>query len=95
MRYISDARGKLIKEIKIPERPTSIVISNDDKTLYITSAGRCLVNIWSDIHFLFARRDRFTNWKEVTKNILQLRNGFFCIVVLNAVPYYKIGRQHY
>jgi len=27
------------KEIRTPERPTSIVISNDDKTLYITSAG--------------------------------------------------------
>jgi sugar lactone lactonase YvrE len=27
------------KEIKTPERPTSIVISNDDKMLYITSAG--------------------------------------------------------
>ena len=36
---VYDAQGKFIKEIKIPERPTSIVISNDDKTLYITSAG--------------------------------------------------------
>ena len=44
MRYISDARGKLIKEIKTPERPTSIVISNDDKTLYITSAGSLFSN---------------------------------------------------
>ena len=37
--YVYDAQGKFIKEIKTPERPTSIVISNDDKTLYITSAG--------------------------------------------------------
>lgn len=37
--YVYDAQGKFLKEIKTPERPTSIVISNDDKTLYITSAG--------------------------------------------------------
>ena len=41
--YVYDAQGKFIKEIKTPERPTSIVISNDDKTLYITSAG----SLWS------------------------------------------------
>jgi DNA-binding beta-propeller fold protein YncE len=37
--YVYDAEGKLVKEIKTPERPTSIVISNDGTTLYITSAG--------------------------------------------------------
>jgi len=37
--YVYDTQGKLLKEIKTPERPTSIVISNDDKTLYITSGG--------------------------------------------------------
>ncbi len=37
--YVYDAQGKFIKEIKTPERPTSIVISADDKILYITSAG--------------------------------------------------------
>jgi len=37
--YVYDAQGKFIKEIKTPERPTSIVISSDDKMLYITSAG--------------------------------------------------------
>ena len=37
--YVYDAQGKFIKEIKTPERPTSIVISSDDKILYITSAG--------------------------------------------------------
>ena len=37
--YVYNAQGKLLKEIKTPERPTSVVISNDDKTLYITSAG--------------------------------------------------------
>jgi len=36
--YVYDASGKLLREIKTPERPTSIVISNDDKTLYITGA---------------------------------------------------------
>ena len=36
--YVYDAPGKLLKEIKTPERPTSIVISSDDKTLYITGA---------------------------------------------------------
>jgi sugar lactone lactonase YvrE len=41
--YVYDAQGKFIKEIKTPERPTSIVMSNDDKTLYITSAG----SLWS------------------------------------------------
>ena len=37
--YVYDAQGRFLKEIKIPERPTSIVISSDDKTLFITSAG--------------------------------------------------------
>ena len=37
--YVYDAQGKLLRTIKTPERPTSIVISSDDKTLYITSAG--------------------------------------------------------
>lgn len=37
--YVYDAQGKFLKEIKTPERPTSIVISNDEKTLFITSAG--------------------------------------------------------
>jgi sugar lactone lactonase YvrE len=37
--YVYDTRGKFIKEIKTPERPTSIVISNDDKTLYVTSGS--------------------------------------------------------
>ena len=37
--YVYDAQGKFIKEIKTPERPTSIVISGDDRILYITSAG--------------------------------------------------------
>ena len=36
--YVYDASGKLLREIKTPERPTSIVINNDDKTLYVTSA---------------------------------------------------------
>jgi len=36
--YVYDASGKLLREIKTPERPTSIVISNDNKTLYITGA---------------------------------------------------------
>jgi hypothetical protein len=37
--YVYDGQGRFLKEIKTPERPTSIVISNDDKTLFITSAG--------------------------------------------------------
>ena len=37
--YVYDAQGRFLKEIKTPDRPTSIVISNDDKTLFITSAG--------------------------------------------------------
>jgi sugar lactone lactonase YvrE len=37
--YVYDAQGKFIKEIKTSERPTSIVISSDDKTMYVTSAG--------------------------------------------------------
>jgi hypothetical protein len=37
--YVYDAQGKFIKEIKTPERPTSVVISNDGKAIYFTSAG--------------------------------------------------------
>jgi hypothetical protein len=37
--YVYNAQAKLLKEIKTPERPTSVVISKDDKILYITSAG--------------------------------------------------------
>jgi len=37
--YAYDPQGRLIKEIKVPERPTAIVTSDDDKTLYIISAG--------------------------------------------------------
>ncbi len=36
--YVYDSSGKFLKEIKTPERPTSIVISNDNKILYITGA---------------------------------------------------------
>jgi hypothetical protein len=41
--YVYDAQGKFLKEIKTPERPTSVVISNDGKILYITSAN----SFWS------------------------------------------------
>jgi sugar lactone lactonase YvrE len=37
--YVYDASGKFLKEIKIPERPTSVMISNDNKILYITGAN--------------------------------------------------------
>lgn len=37
--YVYDASGKLLQEIKTPERPTTIVISSDNKTLYITGAN--------------------------------------------------------
>ena len=37
--YVYDAQGKFIKEIKTPERPTSVVISDDGNTIYYTSAG--------------------------------------------------------
>jgi len=37
--YVYDSHEKFIKEIKTSERPTSIVVSSDDKTMYITSAG--------------------------------------------------------
>ncbi|HEY5464805.1 MAG TPA: glycosyl hydrolase family 28-related protein [Hanamia sp.] len=37
--YMYNTSGKLQKEIKTPERPTSIVISSDNKTLYITGAN--------------------------------------------------------
>ena len=37
--YVYDAQGKFLKEIKTPERPTSIVIGNDGEAMYITSAG--------------------------------------------------------
>jgi hypothetical protein len=37
--YVYDASGKFLKQIKIPERPTSVIVSNDNKTLYVTSAN--------------------------------------------------------
>ena len=37
--YVYDSTGKLLKEIKTPERPTSIVLSSDENILYITSAN--------------------------------------------------------
>jgi hypothetical protein len=37
--YVYDALGRYVKEIKTPERPTSVIISSDDKTLFMTSAG--------------------------------------------------------
>jgi sugar lactone lactonase YvrE len=37
--YVYDVQGKFIKEIKTPERPTSIIISSDNKIMYVTSAG--------------------------------------------------------
>jgi sugar lactone lactonase YvrE len=37
--YVYDASGKLKKVIKTPERPSSIVINKDNKTLYIVSAN--------------------------------------------------------
>ncbi|SFQ54043.1 glycosyl hydrolase family 28-related protein [Parafilimonas terrae] len=37
--YVYDAQGKFIKEIKTPERPTSVVISDDGNIIYYTSAG--------------------------------------------------------
>src|SRR5579862_8949945 len=36
--YIYDNRGKFLKTIQTPERPSSIVISNDDKTIFIATA---------------------------------------------------------
>ena len=37
--YVYDVDGKFIKEIKTPERPTSVVISDDGNIIYYTSAG--------------------------------------------------------
>ena len=37
--YVYDASGKFLKKIKTPERPTSVIVSNDNKTLYITGAN--------------------------------------------------------
>lgn len=37
--YVYNAAGKFLKEIKTPGRPTSVVLSNDNKTLYVTSAN--------------------------------------------------------
>jgi sugar lactone lactonase YvrE len=36
--YVYDASGKFLKEIKTPERPTSVIVSNDNKMMYITGA---------------------------------------------------------
>ncbi len=36
--YEYDSSGKLLREIKSPERPTTILVSSDSKILYITSA---------------------------------------------------------
>ena len=47
--YVYDAQGKLLKEIKTPERPTSVVISNDDKILYITVPDHYIIEIYSKI----------------------------------------------
>lgn len=37
--YEYDPQGNLMREIKTPERPTSVILSGDNKTLYFTSAG--------------------------------------------------------
>lgn len=37
--YEYNSQGNFMREIKTPERPTSLTISNDNKTLYFTSAG--------------------------------------------------------
>jgi len=37
--YVYDVSGNFLKEIKTPERPTSVIVSNDNKILYITGAN--------------------------------------------------------